>query len=85
MSLRVRIDRLVLDGVSIPDGRSDLLEAAIVTELTRLLSEGGLAADLAGGRTLAKVSGGHIDLTSGGDATTLGGQIGRAVYGSIGT
>lgn len=87
MNAQIHIDRLVLDGLDVPYAQRPALQAALESELARLVSEGGITPGLAGsGGSLARVAGGSIELGEGSsDPTALGGQIARAIYGSIGT
>jgi hypothetical protein len=84
MDVNLHIERLILDGLSIPPVQQELLQAAVEAELARLLGSEGLAPQLLGGGALARVPGGSIQLAGDGDATRLGQQIAQAVYGGIG-
>jgi len=83
-SIHLHIERLVLDGVDIAPGQRHLLQAGVTAELTRLLTDGGLAPSLAQGIALPRLSTGGIQLNGGDDPTQLGQQIARSVYGGIG-
>ncbi len=61
-----------------------LLQAAVETELARLLTKGGLASLLTGGGALHRASANPIQLNSGTDPVDLGRQIAGSVYGGIG-
>jgi hypothetical protein len=50
MRIRVRIDRVILDGVPIAAAQARSVRAAIESELGRLIVEQGLPGGLAGGR-----------------------------------
>ena len=50
MRIRVRIDRVILDGVPIAAAQAPSVRAAIESELGRLFVEQGLPGGLAGGR-----------------------------------
>ena len=82
-SIQLHIERLVLDGVDIAPDQHQFLRASVTTELTRLLTDGGLASGLAQGTALPRLSTGDIQLT-GNNPAQLGRQIARAVYGGIG-
>ena len=82
-SIHLHIERLVLDGVDIAPGQRPLLQASVTTELTRLLTDGGLAPSLAEGVALPRLSTGGIQLTDN-DPAQLGRQIAQSVYGGIG-
>jgi hypothetical protein len=60
-----------------------VLQAAVATELTRLLTDGGLAPSLAQGTALPRLSTDGIQLTDN-HPTKLGQQIAQSVYGGIG-
>jgi hypothetical protein len=84
MNVKLHIERLVLEGLDIAPGQRRLLRAAVETELTRLLAEGGLAPQLSSGVALPSLRAGAIQLTNETGATHLGAQIAGAVYGGIG-
>ena len=82
MTYRIRIDRLVLDGLPISRREAPLVQAAVEAELSRLVTERGLSpALLAGGAypTLPAAAG-----TSSASPAALGRQIAHAVYGGLG-
>jgi hypothetical protein len=83
MNINLHIERLVLDGVSIAPDQRHVLQASITTELTRLLSNGGLSASLVEGVALARLSTSGMQFT-GSNPTQLGQQIAKSVYGGIG-
>lgn len=85
MTVRLHIERLVLDGVDVAGEQRYLLQAALQAELARLLGQGALAPEVARGGATARLVAPAIALagdTSGADA---GRQIAGAVYGGIGT
>jgi hypothetical protein len=84
MNITVHIDRMVLDGIDIPPAQRPLLQAAVEGELARMLAVGGLSNDLASGGARPRVPGGLIQWEKGNDASHLGTQIARSVYGGIG-
>lgn len=83
MNINMKIERLVLDGISVPHGQRPLLRAAVEEELTRLLAADGLAPGLLAGNTVPYVPAGGIQLAGESDITDLGRQVGRAVYGGL--
>ena len=83
-NISLHIERLVLDGVDVGPGQRHLLQAAVKSELTRLLSEGGLASQLTSGVATPRIVGAAIQLSGGNGPTELGRQIAGAVYGGIG-
>jgi hypothetical protein len=60
-----------------------LLQASVETELTRLLTDGGLSPSLAQGTALPRLSTSGIQLP-GNNPTQLGQHIAQSVYGGIG-
>jgi len=83
MNIRLHIDRLVLEGLPVTRSQGPLVQAAVEAELSRLLSEGGLARELASGGAVPSLTADNIKLAKGGPAQ-VGRQIARAVYGGIG-
>jgi hypothetical protein len=85
MNVNLHIERLVLDGVHVaPEHRSGL-QAAIESELARLVAQGGLASHLKGGGATPRIAGGAVSLAAGQRPSDLGRQIAAAVYGGIGS
>ncbi|MDR4484437.1 MAG: hypothetical protein R3B95_14715 [Nitrospirales bacterium] len=83
MNVKLHIERLVLDGMNIAPEQQHLLQASVIAELTRLLTEGGLSPSLAQGVAVPRISTDGIQLT-GNNPTQFGQQIAESVYGSIG-
>lgn len=84
MNVNLHIERLILDGIDIGPNQRHLLHVSLQAELTRLLTEGELAAPLARGGALPLIASPATQLTSGHDPVALGRQIAGAVYGGIG-
>jgi hypothetical protein len=84
MSIRIHIERLVLDGVPVAAGDGPLVRAAVQTELARLVAEGGLAPEVLAGGALEARAGGPMQMREGSAPGELGQGIARAVYGGIG-
>jgi len=84
MNVNVYIERLILEGVEVSSLDRPALQAAVESELTRLLVEGGLHPDLTAGGARASMRGGAFQPPAGGKPDHLGQQIARAVYGGIG-
>lgn len=88
--IRLHIERLVIDEVVLgAAGDARQLGAAVEAELTRLLGEGGLSADLAAGGAVGALPEGTMDAQRSGPgsrstATSLGDRIANAVFGRIG-
>lgn len=83
MNINLHIERLVLDGVNIGPSQCHVLQASVETELTRMLTEGGLSSGLAQGTTLARMFTRGIQLTDGNTPAQLGRQIAQSVYEGI--
>jgi hypothetical protein len=84
MNISVHIERLFLDGLSVPHSQRARLQAAIEEELARLLADGSLAVDLRTPGMLPRLSGGTLELTGNEEPRMLGKQIAQAIYGGIG-
>jgi hypothetical protein len=81
--IKVHIERLVLDGLPVTPSQGRQVQAAVEAELSRLMSEGSLAPELASGGAVPSVRAESIRL-NGGSAAQMGRQIARSVYGGIG-
>lgn len=64
MNINLHIERLVLDGISLPPGDRPLLQAAMEAELTRLLASSGLSDELHSGGALYGVRTAGIQLAN---------------------
>jgi hypothetical protein len=84
MNINLHIERLVLDGIPLGPGQRPLLQAAVETELTRLLANGGLSDAIQSGGALYNVRTASIQLANDGSPARLGERIAGAVYGGIG-
>jgi hypothetical protein len=84
VNINVHIERLVIDGIAVGPAERPRLQAAVATELQRLLAEGGIATRLATGGTLASVRGGALQLPRDAGVAVLGQRVAQAVYGGIG-
>ena len=82
MEIRLHIERLVLEGLSLDGLNPAQIQVAVEAELGRLLLAGGLAPQLAAGAARASLDGGQIGGQGG--AGVLGEQIAGAVYGVLG-
>ncbi|MDC8757012.1 hypothetical protein [Janthinobacterium fluminis] len=83
MNIELRMERLILDGIDVPAGQRHLLQAAVEAELSRLLTERGVAPGLTQGALVAELAAEPIALAGGGDPLRLGQQIAQSVFGSI--
>jgi hypothetical protein len=84
VSLRVHIERLVLDGVDVGPAERPALQAALETELARLLAEGGLSRTLATGGAIPSLRSAPLELAHGSTPAALGTAIAGAVHGELG-
>jgi hypothetical protein len=83
MNINLHIERLVLDGLPVERNQASSIQTAVEAELTRLLSENGLAADLQSGGMLSNIHANGIQL-AGSNPVNMGTQIAQSVYGGIG-
>lgn len=84
MNINLHIDRLVLDGIPFDSHQRPMLQQALQVELTRLLANGSLHPNFAGGIALHKLTLPGIQLAENPKPTQLGQQIADALYGGIG-
>jgi len=77
-SVILHIERLVLEGLPVSHGQGAFVQAAVESELTRLLAEQGVKSSSAG--ALTHLAGGSIQLTHNVQPAHLGHQIAAAVY-----
>ncbi len=84
MNINLHIERLILDGLPIERSQAPHVQAAVEAELTRWLTEDGLAADLLAGGALPSVRANAIQLTSGSNPAQMGAQIAQSIYSGIG-
>jgi hypothetical protein len=81
--IRIHVERLVLDP-SFAHLDPEAVGAAVQTELSRLLGEGGVPLGLDDGGRRGRVDGGRFDVAPGAGAETVGRQVARNVYRGIG-
>lgn len=84
MNVNLHIDRLILDGMPVTPHHGRLVQAAVETELARLLADGALAPELAQGMAIPSLPVANIAMNPNGNPTQLGQQIAQAVYTGIG-
>jgi hypothetical protein len=84
-NIQIYIDRLILDGISLPHVQRPLLQAAVEAELGRLLTEGGVGAEWRSGGAVPSLSTPAIQLSPDSSPTQWGHQIAHAVYRGIGS
>jgi hypothetical protein len=83
-TINLHIERLVLEGLELGPGQGELVRTAVAAELTRLLTEGGLAGQFQSSAALPSVRASGLAITPGSEPAQLGGQIAQAVYGGLG-
>lgn len=84
MNITVHIERLILDGIAIPQRHRPLVQAALEEELARLLATSGLATGLQQSGTQQHVPAGVLEVKDTDEPSVLGRNIARAVYRGIG-
>ena len=84
MNINLHIDRLVLDGIPLDSYQRPVLQQALQGELVRLLANGNLNPDFAGGIAIHRLTVPDIQLAENSQPTQLGQQIAGALYGGIG-
>jgi hypothetical protein len=84
-NIQIHIDRLILDGISVPHAQRPVLQAAVEAELARLLAEEGLGTELRSSGAVPRVSTPAIQLSSEGNPAQWGHEIAHAVYRGIGS
>lgn len=80
MNIHLHIERLVLDGVDVPGHRQAALQAALVSELSRLLAVGGLPAV---DRQAVRVQAGSVDWAGVSDPVEMGTRLAGVVHGGL--
>jgi hypothetical protein len=80
-SIELHIEELLLHGLPLARGQRSDVQAAVETELVRLLTEQGLNRSVAG--ATPHFSAGSIQLTRNNQPSQLGHQIAQAIYGSL--
>ena len=81
-NIAVRIDRLVIDGVSLSAGQPAQIHLALERELTRLLRRDGLSTQLTG-ETLPALAAPDIRVHARVRPAELGRQIARSLHASL--
>jgi hypothetical protein len=82
-NIQIYIDRLILDGISVPHSQRPLLQAAVEAELGRLLAEGGIGGEWRSGGAVPSLSTPAIQLSPDSNPTQWGHQIAQSVYRGI--
>ena len=82
MNINIQIERLILEGVSIPRSQHPQLQAAVEAELSRLFSVNGLPPNLKNGGTIRKLPA-NINVTQTTEPTQMGQEIAQSIYGEL--
>ena len=80
-SVELHIEELVLHGLPLTSSQGPVVQAAVETELARLLAAQGLSRSSAG--AMPHLSAGSIQLTKDNKPAHLGHQIDQAIYGGL--
>jgi hypothetical protein len=83
VNVRLHIDRLVLDGIAVPQVDHPQLREAVERELVRLIGEGGVSSSFETGTAWPAVDGSDLRIRQGVSARDLGTQIAGALYGGL--
>lgn len=78
MNINVHIERLILDGLLVKGSDGSIVQAAVETELARLLAEQGLTG--VSGGSIPSLSTAPIELSRDPKAAPLGHQIAQAIH-----
>jgi hypothetical protein len=78
--ISLHIERLILDNVGIATGQRHSLQAALEGELTRMLTEDGLAHQPIGGSMFHGIVAPAIRFDAGNDPAAMGRKIAGAIY-----
>jgi hypothetical protein len=84
MNINLHIDRLILDGLDYGHDQRPLLQAAVETELGRLLTAGGVSTEIANAGAIPRVAGQAIEVQQQNGPHDTGRRIAASVYGAIG-
>src|SRR6266852_529340 len=84
MNITVHIERLVLEGLPVGSHDAPAVQAAVEAELSRLLSQGGIASSLRRGADLHYLRADSLSLRHCARPVTIGAQIASALHRTIG-
>ena len=84
MTVRIHIERLVLDGMPMTAGESRRVQAAVQHELARLVTLDGLRPETRTGAVMPTAKGSAFNPPRGAGAKELGRHIAQSVHGGIG-
>lgn len=84
MNIKVHIERLILDDITVPHRHRPLLQAALEEELARLLASDGLSIDFQQSHVQQSVRAGILEIKDSDEPAVLGRKIARALYEGVG-
>jgi hypothetical protein len=84
MNINLHIERLILDGLPIDRDHAPHVQAAVEAELTRLLAENGLSAELPVGGAVSGIRANGTQFTESNGPADIGTLIAQSVYSGIG-
>jgi hypothetical protein len=84
LNIELHIERLILNGLSVERQNRAQFQAAVESELTRLLTLGGLRHELLTGGAVRSLGAGEIFVSHQMDVSRLGSHIAQAVHTEIG-
>lgn len=83
MSLDIRIERLVLEGLDVSSAEARRIGAALESELTRLLASGRIGPELAGGGLLPSLRVPDVTFAPPTSPAALGASLAEALGGGL--
>ncbi|WP_413173208.1 hypothetical protein [Anabaena azotica] len=79
MNINLQIDRLILEGVDLSPRQRRQLQAAVETELSRLMTVNGVPARLQNGGNIPKLPA-SLNITNNSQPSLMGEQIAQSIY-----
>jgi len=83
MNINLHIERLILDGLPIETSQRRVVQAAVESELSRLLTAGGISASLQSGGAMPSVRADALQLNADSNPKQIGQRIAQSIYGGI--
>jgi hypothetical protein len=84
MNITITIERLIFDGIVIPQHQRAAVQSACEAELTRLLASNGLSFSIQTGGTHKTVQGGVLEVKPDETPQVLGKKLAQAIYRGVG-
>jgi hypothetical protein len=82
MNINIQIDRLILGGVNISPRQRRQLQAAVESELSRLLASNGIPPSLQNGGAIPKLPA-TLNITQNHNPSQMGQEIAQSIYGEL--